>query len=202
MLHFTSRKSIIQTETHPVLFMLHGRGADENDLFGFADALDDRLSIYSLRAPFPYDWGGYTWFELFDDGRVDEKSFAHSEGQILEFISSLQSQKIFLFGFSMGAIMSYALALSRPGFCRGIACLSGFAPVQLENQYRLSALHNLHIFVSHGVNDPVIPISSARKTKQLLEPSAANVEYHEYPMGHEISPESFDDVVRWLSRLL
>ncbi|MFA6541620.1 MAG: alpha/beta fold hydrolase [Bacteroidota bacterium] len=190
------------TDSHPTLIMLHGRGADENDLFGFSRDLDNRLSIYSLRAPFEYEWGGYTWFNLFDDGTVDEASFDYSRNQILEFLSSLRSQKIFLFGFSMGAILSYALALTDPQRYSGIACLSGFAPLQLEKHYKLTDMHDLQIFISHGVNDPVIPISSARTTKHLLESSSARLHYHEYPMGHEISPQCFEDVNTWISSLL
>lgn len=202
MIYSISTIASAPTESHPVLVMLHGRGADENDLFGFSRDLDSRLSIYSLRAPFEYEWGGYTWFHLFDDGTVDETSFEQSKDQILEFLTTLRSQKIILFGFSMGAILSYALALTDPEQYSGIACLSGFAPLQLEKQYKLSELHNLQIFISHGINDPIIPITSARTTQHLLESTAARLHYHEYPMGHEISPQCFDDVKSWISSLL
>ncbi len=190
------------TKENPTLVMLHGRGSDERDLFSFSRQLNPQLEIFSLRAPFSYRWGGYTWFELFDDGSVDEKSFTESKTALQEFIFTLQSEKIILMGFSMGAIMSYALALTQPKTCNGIACLSGFAPAQLEQDYKLTELQNLDIFVSHGIADPIIPISFARKTKQLLQSSTARVTYNEYPMSHEISEECFADLTQWLHRLL
>ncbi len=182
--------------------MLHGRGADEHDLFGIKKYLDPRLTVYSLRAPYEFDWGGYAWFELFDDGTVDEESFLKSKNEILSFISTVQSKQLFLLGFSMGAIMSYAIALTQPKLCKGILALSGFAPVQLEKEYKLDELDGLSIFISHGTTDPVIPIASARKTKTLLDSSHARVTYNEYPVGHQISEQCITDIQGWIKRLL
>ncbi len=164
--------------------------------------LDPRLTIYSLRAPFEFEWGGYAWFDLFDDGTVDEQSFEHSRSEILAFLSTIEAKERYLLGFSMGAIMSYSIALTRPGTCKGIAALSGFAPLQLEREYRLDQLKDLRIFISHGVNDPVIPVASARRTNALLSASSADVEYREYAMGHQINDECLADLRRWFNDTL
>lgn len=185
-------------ESKSTLIMLHGRGADEHDLFGLKGSLDPRLDIYSLRGPNEFEWGGYAWFDLFEDGTVDEKSFVQSRIEILEFIQSLKTDKLFLLGFSMGAIMSYAIALTHPELCGGILALSGFAPMQLEKEYKLNELQDLHIFISHGINDPVIPVSSAKMTKELLLKSNAHVVYNEYPMAHQISDACLNDINSWL----
>ncbi len=182
--------------------MLHGRGADERDLFGLKDYFDPRLTIYSLRAPNKFGWGGYTWFDLYEDGTVDEESFLRSKNEILAFINTLHTHKLFLLGFSMGAIMSYSIVLTQPNLCKGILALSGFAPLQLEHEYKLNELQNLHIFISHGINDPVIPIFSARKTKELLQRSNANITYNEYRMAHQISEECLMDIKAWMAKLL
>jgi phospholipase/carboxylesterase len=182
--------------------MLHGRGSDEHDLFGLKERFDPRLNIYSLRAPFEYEWGGYAWFDLFEDGTVDENSFLRSRNEILTFISSLQTEKLFLLGFSMGAIMSYAVALARPNLCRGVLALSGFVPKQLEKECKLNELQSLNVFISHGVDDPVIPVSFARTTKELLSKSNAHVAYNEYRMAHQINEECLGDIKDWMQKLL
>ena len=202
MLHTIFHAAEQVAESTPALVMLHGRGADEHDLFGLKQFLDPRLDIYSLRAPYEYEWGGYSWFDLYEDGTVDEEGFLRSQTEILSFISTLKTKKLFLLGFSMGAIMSYAVALTRPGICTGIAALSGFAPVQLENEYRLSELQDLHIFISHGINDPVIPVASARRTKELLSSSNAHVSYREYPMAHQIDDTCLADLGAWIRILI
>jgi phospholipase/carboxylesterase len=201
-LHFIHKPASQHTLDNPTIVMLHGRGADEGDLFGFSQRLDERFSIYSLRAPYDYEWGGFSWFELFDDGSVDEESFQKSRAEILNFISGIKSQKIFLFGFSMGTIMSYAIGLTEPSICSGMVCMSGFAPLQIEKEYRLTELQHLHIFASHGITDQVIPVASARETQELLRRSNAVVTYKEYRMGHEISEECFADVSGWLIQQL
>ncbi|MDD8017125.1 MAG: dienelactone hydrolase family protein [Bacteroidota bacterium] len=192
----------ISSPENPTLVMLHGRGSDENDLFGLANQFDKRLTIYSLRAPFEFDFGGFTWFELFDDGTVDDKSFEQSTKAIVQFLYQLKTQQLYLMGFSMGAIMSYSLALAQPELCNGIICCSGFAPLQLEHQYKLQELLNLHIFASHGINDQLIPIASARKTKELLSQSNANFTYHEYPMAHQINEKCLLDIKEWMDQRL
>ncbi len=182
--------------------MLHGRGSDEHDLFGLKESLDPRLNIYSLRAPFEFEWGGYAWFDMSEDGSVDEKSFLQSKAEILAFIETIKTDRLFLLGFSMGAIMSYSLALTTPTLCNGILALSGFAPKQLETEYRLSELENLNIFISHGINDQVIPVSAARKTRALLSASNAQITYNEYQMAHQINNECLIDAGSWLGKLL
>ena len=47
----------------PLLVLLHGRGADEYDLIDLADALPKTFAYASLRAPYPVEGGGYTWYE-------------------------------------------------------------------------------------------------------------------------------------------
>lgn len=202
MLKYLHASAQQQTPHTPTLIMLHGRGADEYDLFGLKKYLDPWLELYSLRAPYEFPWGGFTWFELFDDGAVDEESFRHSRNELLSFIASVKTKELYLLGFSMGAIMSYSIALTQPNLCKGIACLSGFAPLQLEHEYKLNELQNLHIFISHGINDPVIPISSARRTRELLSRSNAHVTYNEYPFGHQIGEQCLADVLAWFKMVL
>lgn len=202
MLHSLHHPAAQLTEQKPALILLHGRGADEHDLFGLKSRLDPRLDIYSLRAPYEFDWGGYAWFDLFDDGTVDEKSFSRSKTEIHSFIASLNTKHIYLLGFSMGAIMSYALALTQPALCKGVVALSGFAPLQLENEYRLDELHDLHIFIAHGTKDPVIPVASARKTKELLSRSSAIVSYHEFDSGHQINEQCVREMSEWLTAII
>lgn len=194
----TSIHHIPSTPASATIVMLHGRGADEHDLFGLKGYLDPSLEIHSLRAPYEFEWGGYAWFDLFPDGSVDLESVTHSKQEITTFLDTLNSERIFILGFSMGAIMAYAIALTEPKRCSGIIALSGFAPVQLEQEYRLNDLNGLPIFISHGINDPIIPVTEARRTRALLEGSTASVTYREYPMAHQIDDACLSDINTWL----
>ena len=47
-----------------VIFLLHGYGSNENDLFSIGNFLDDNQFIISLRAPIELFDNGYGWFNL------------------------------------------------------------------------------------------------------------------------------------------
>ena len=63
---------------HPALILLHGMGADEEDLIGLVPELDDRLMVLSVRAPFPFPSGGYTWYSFGEIASPDPVTFADS----------------------------------------------------------------------------------------------------------------------------
>ena len=117
-----------QTEgASPCLLLLHGRGADENDLLGLADYLDERLFIITVRAPFEFQFGGgFTWYDILDVGTPEPKMFEKSYRRLTQFFADLKTgypidpSAIFLLGFSMGTIMSYAFTLTNPGSVKGV----------------------------------------------------------------------------------
>jgi len=192
----------------PAVILLHGRGADENDLLGLAQYFDDRLAVFSIRAPYPFEFGGYTYFELSDDRAADPVMFMESYRRLIKFadgiasLSEIDAGKIFLLGFSMGTIMAYALSLTHPEKFAGVVAQSGFIRDHPELEFKWKSLSNCPFIITHGVNDPVIPVSAARKAKALFSKSNAQFVYNEYPMGHEISGESLADVCAWLQKRL
>jgi phospholipase/carboxylesterase len=194
----------------PAVILLHGRGTNEDDLLGLADYLDPRLFIISARAPFRFDEGGnsYTWFGLQEIGKPDPQQFSDAYGFLLRFIEDVKAgypvdpTNVFLLGFSMGSIMSFAVGLTRPGTVRGIVAHSGYIPETVSLQFAWRELAALSLFVAHGIHDPVIPIEKARRAHELLSKTSADLTYREYPIPHTISEESLADLSRWLQKKL
>ncbi len=192
------------TEKSPAIILLHGRGSDEQDLFSLSPYLDERLHIYSIQAPYKFEFSGYTWFDLNMDGSIEIKRFEKSYLLLKECIDEIRnlpaidSNKIFLLGFSMGAMMSYMLALTQPEKFSGVIAHSGFVPEQLPLHYQWNASKSPSFFITHGIDDPVIPISFARNTKKLFEKSSIDFLYKEYSMGHQINEECLADAMQWL----
>jgi phospholipase/carboxylesterase len=110
--------------------------------------------------------------------------------------------RVFLLGFSMGSIMSYAVALTKPALVRGIVAHSGYIPEHASLQFSWTQLASLSVFVAHGLHDPIIPIQKARRTRELLLQTGADLTYKEYPIGHTISEESLSDLSQWLEKKL
>ncbi|MFN0157221.1 MAG: alpha/beta hydrolase [Bacteroidota bacterium] len=196
-------------EKHPTIIMLHGRGADEEDLPGLADYLDDRMLVISPRAPYPFSFGGgYMWYEFNGVGSPDPTMFRTSHDKLQTFVSDCLAQypidpkRLYLLGFSMGTVMSHALALTQPELFRGVIANSGYVAEGTMLTYHWDKLGHMDVFVAHGTQDPVIPIQFGRRTHELYAGSLARLTYNEYPIGHQISQEELDDMARWLSQSL
>ncbi len=50
----------------------------------------------------------------------------------------------------------------------------------------------------HGRQDPVVPIEMGREAREVLGAAGYTVEWHEYPMQHEVCEEELDEISRWL----
>jgi phospholipase/carboxylesterase len=208
---YTSRPPQIQLHSKaPALILLHGRGADENDLMGLAEYFDERLYVISVRAPYQWMHGpGFTWFEIEDIGSPDPAMFAESYAKLIRFLHDVPKffpvdhTKIILCGFSMGAMMSYVVALHEPELVNGVMALSGLIPGStIKSGYELDKLEKKHFFIAHGVHDSVIPVSFGRKARDILTGASADVTYREYEMDHQISEETLNDMIKWIANLL
>ena len=121
-----------------LLVLHHGRGTDENDLLGLADALDPerRLRVVSARGPLTVPgWPGFHWYVVPRVGYPDRASFDAAREALAELHDGLWEEfgigpeRTVLGGFSMGAVMSHAMAWSedRPAVA-GVLAFSGFVP--------------------------------------------------------------------------
>jgi phospholipase/carboxylesterase len=180
------------------LVLLHGRGADEHDLFPLLDALDPerRLAGYTPRAPLSLPPGGAHWYVVPRVGYPDPETFAAGFGALAEWFDALPfaADEVVLGGFSQGAVMSYALGLGvgrpRP---RRLAAFSGFIPT-VEGWELDIATPFPPISIAHGTYDPVIPVEFGRAARDELEAAGAEVWYRESPIEHSIDPRVVDEV--------
>jgi phospholipase/carboxylesterase len=191
----------------PALILLHGRGTDEQDLLGLAHFFDPRFLVYSLRAPFRFPFGGYAWFEAdnIEQWSMDQLQISHKYCMhFCEFLvrtEPVDPSKIFLFGFSMGAMMALDLAAREEGRFAGVVAHSGFYMPQEKLPQNFGSRTG-PIFLAHGTEDPVVPVELARSTFAFLQKQNVPVSCREYPMEHGISEESLQDAARWLQQQL
>lgn len=193
---------------YPTIILLHGRGSNEQDLLGLAPYLDPRFFLIAPRAPLAFPYGGYTWYSMQQVGEPEPDEFTRSYEQLSRFIDEVKEQypvdpeQLFLLGFSMGTVMSFSIALTRPDQIRGVVAHSGYIPEHSSLAFRWDALQKTGFFVAHGVEDPVIPIRFGRRSNELLQQANADLTYREYPIGHHVSDESVHDLSTWLRQCL
>lgn len=197
-------------EKSPLLLLLHGIGSHEEDLFGLAPYLDRRFFIASCRAPVALSYGGFAWFELFFTPQGISLNFEQAESSrqvLLKFIDELidkhdlDAEKVFLCGFSQGAIMSYAVALTEPEKIAAVAAMSGrVVPEIMPDLAAPERLKDFPFLVVHGTLDSVLSIEDGRAAKDFLEKLPVKLDYREYEMAHQVSEESLADVAEWLRK--
>jgi len=191
-------------EPHSCLLLLHGRGSNEQDLFGLVPELPKQPLVISVRAPFPFPWGGYFWYDLSDQNHVPEpQTFNSSLDQLRSLLKELPSRypvdpaRVFLLGFSQGALMSGCITLAEPGLISATAMLSGYLPAEMPFEVDPAALAGKPLFLAHGTYDNVLPVVLGRQARLRLEDWQAAVEYHEYGMDHQVTMEELQDLNRW-----
>ncbi len=195
----------------PLLVLLHGVGADELDLLPVADALDPRLLTVSLRAPHEAEPMGYAWYALDwrtspPTPRVDQAEA--SRAALAAYLPELAAragadpERVFLFGFSQGAAMALAVALTRPELVRGVVVHSGRVLPFLSDPARRAApeaLARLDALVIHGTEDDVIPVEAGREVRALLAPLLGErLTYREHEAGHFVTSESARAAASWV----
>ena len=196
----------------PLLLLLHGIGSNEEDLFGLAPYLDERFLIVSARAPVVLGYGGYGWFQIeftpagmVADIEQAKRSLDVLPGFIDELVETYRADagRVYLAGFSQGAMMSLALLLARPELIAGVVAMSGRLPRQvLEREPDPEALAGKPVLITHGLYDQVLSVQNGRAARDYLSELPVELTYREYPMGHEVSAESLRDVTDWLTKAI
>jgi phospholipase/carboxylesterase len=196
----------------PLLVLLHGIGADEDDLFPLAAEVDDRLLVVSLRAPHGYG-PGWAWFRIdfHPGGRLvpdlpqARAALVHLTRWIEAVPSRLGSDpaRTFLLGFSQGAMMSLGVLGAIPERLAGVVALSGRTPEDLfEPTAGREAMARVPLLVAHGIADDVLPETEGRRLRDGFASLSRDFTYREFDVGHGITGPEVRLVAAWLAARL
>jgi phospholipase/carboxylesterase len=199
-----------ETDPLPMVVLLHGRGADMHDLADLAPMFDTpggcRFIFPNAPKPFePYPGmsAGWTWFEGWPPSH---ESLIDSRATLLQFVDEISARyptpdgKLVLAGFSQGAMMSLDAGLRTEKQLAGIIAMSGgLYDLDLPD---LKPKAGVPVLIAHGTADDVVPVNYARRARRVLEDAGFDVEFHEYPMAHQIAQEEAAAVQAFLARVL
>jgi phospholipase/carboxylesterase len=186
------------------LVLLHGRGADELDLWPLLDLLDPERRLVGLTpgAPLHLPPGGRHWYMVPRVGFPEPEGFRASYALLdaLPELTGVPWERTVVGGFSQGAVMAYALGLGagRPTPAAVVA-MSGFIPTVPSWEADLDR-PGLPVWVSHGRQDPIIPVELAREARARLEPSPVELTYRESDGGHYVEPAVMAELPAWVAR--
>jgi len=220
----------IEIETSPApshsVIWLHGLGADGNDFVPIVQQL--ALPDFGIRFIFPHAPmmpvtinGGFVmraWYDILNASLTpgqedkpkpeDEPGMRGSENVIRQFLDKevargIPASRIILAGFSQGGAMALHTGLRYPHKLAGIMALSAYLPLASKlSQERDPENQHTSIFMAHGSIDNVVPMSLATRSQAHLGQLGYNVEWHDYPMMHEVCREELDDIGNWMTKVL
>lgn len=196
----------------PLVIFLHGYGGNETNLISFTSLLPANYNYLSVRAPLKAYQEGYQWFNqrpdsAYYDGKTEDlKSSAQVLEQFIEQATrkyQTKPSKVFLVGFSQGAMMSYEVALRHPQLVGGFAALSGHMLPVLKAELKPDpARQKLAVFIGHGVVDTLIPVQGASDAEAYLKTQGIKVQYHAYAgLPHGANEAEVKDLGAWLEKV-
>lgn len=183
-----------------LVILLHGLGADGNDLIGLAPywaPLLPQAEFVSPNAPFPCDMAayGFQWFSAQDRSPPAVLAGVRAAAPMLDaFIDEalaereLKDRDMALVGFSQGTMMSLFVGLRRSQPAAGIVGYSGrlLAPELLASELRARP----RILLVHGSEDPLVSYASLAAAEAALSGAGLSVETLTCPgIGHSIDEE-------------
>lgn len=201
------------------LIILHGLGADGNDFVPIAEELQ-LDSIGPMRFIFPHAPvipvsinGGYrmrAWYDIlgFDaDSPQDEAGLRRSQAMVEAILArekerGIPAHRVVLAGFSQGCALALFTGLRHRERLAGIAGLSGYLPLATTAAEHADANRDVPIFLAHGTHDEVLTLDRGEASRDALEALGYPVEWHEYMMGHAVSPLELEEFNAWLVKVL
>ncbi|HUH12855.1 MAG TPA: alpha/beta hydrolase-fold protein [Longimicrobiales bacterium] len=212
MLDYDLHAPAVPREGAPLVVLLHGRGADKDDLAPLRRFLPDDAFLATPRAPFegaPWGYGpGWAWYRYVAEDRPEPASFSGGQEALDQLLDALPARlpvtpgPLIVGGFSQGGTASLAWALRHPGRAAGVAVLSGFLADHPDVRADPSTVADTAIFWGHGTVDPAIPFALARKGRAALRAAGAALTERDYPMGHGIEAGEMKDLREWLDGVL
>ena len=162
----------------------------------------------SPRGPFSLGPGSYEWFQITQIGKPDPARLADALTTLGTFIEEIianypvDKNKLYLLGFSQGSLVSMSYTLAKPQRVSGVVAQSGYIPHESGLQIDEAKIKGKPFILTHGIQDPLLPIDWARRSRDTLQKLEVSLEYYEFNMAHQVTEESLDVINIWLEKQL
>ncbi|MBE9053471.1 alpha/beta hydrolase [Nostocales cyanobacterium LEGE 11386] len=174
-----------------LIVALHGWGANAEDvasLLPFFNLPNYQFVFPNAPFPYPHSATGRAWYDLrmenIYEGLITSQQLLIDLLQSLESSTGVPLSRTILSGFSQGGAMTLDVGLKLP--LAGLIVMSGYLHPDVVTAAKSDLPPTL---IMHGRADQVVPLAAALKAREFVESLGVAVNYHEFDMGHEISPQ-------------
>lgn len=204
------------------IVVLHGLGADGSDFVPIAQAMD-LSAVGPVRFVFPSAPvqpvtinAGYemrAWYDIYPPGpdgtrREDGPGLRASQALVQQLIDrevqrGVPAERVVLMGFSQGCAMTLLAGVRAPQRLAGLVALSGYLPLAGSTAAERSpANRDTSVFMAHGDGDDIVVPARGEAARDALAALGQPVDWHHYPMGHEVCMDEVRDLNAWLVQRL
>lgn len=185
----------------PVLILLHGTGADENNLVPVAEAIAPDATVLSIRGNVSEN-GMNRYFKRHGEGQYDVEDLMQRGEELYQFIEEKSEELDFslddvvLFGFSNGSNIGINMLLLEEAKFNKAMLYAPMYPVDIKEGPDLS---DADIFLSMGENDPIVSRAESENVMDIFKSRGANIE-EVWVNSHEINGDNLQAGKEWLEK--
>ncbi len=201
------------------IIWLHGLGADGYDFLPIVEQLN-LPAENSIHFIFPHapvrpvtlnqGISMNAWYDIRElslHAQEDKQGIIDSmtavENLITCQLGHIDPQRVLLAGFSQGGALALHTVLHGSILLGGTIALSTYLPLRaLATQASEKRLVHTEIFMAHGTQDEILPFEIGHLSKDILLNIGANIDWHEYPMGHQLCDAQIEDIRKWILQRL
>ncbi|RWM11735.1 MAG: alpha/beta hydrolase [Mesorhizobium sp.] len=183
----------------PLLFVLHGTGADENQLLGFGRELLPSATIISPRGDVS-EHGAARFFRRTGEGVYDMNDLARAASKMARFVrahvEAAKPSAVFGLGYSNGANILASVVFEEPTLFDASALMHPLIPFEPKVQ---GSLAGRHMLITAGRRDPICPPNLTSRLEAYLRADGADVTVEWHDGGHEVRPNEIEAVRRFFA---
>lgn len=187
---------------------LHGAGGDPVDFMRSFKLVGGDFIFATLAGPYTNSvtpGPGYFWYNrLLTDSTLSNRMTDLAVDYIAKAVRDLKKKcpvdKVFLVGFSQGAMISYEAGIRKSDIINGIICFGG---ILYENRFAakdFEAGKKLRVFIAHGFSDAAVPFADGEKARDLLRGDGYDVTFISFEGGHFVPASVLAEALKWVDK--
>jgi phospholipase/carboxylesterase len=182
------------------LLLLHGTGADENDLIPLGLRISPGAALISPRGKV-LEQGMPRFFRRVGEGVFDIEDLKARTHELADFVEKARATyglaAPIALGFSNGANIAWSLLLSQPQSLAGAILIRAMLPFEPDS---VPPLDGKPVLMLSGTADPIISAEQRDRLAKTLKAAGAGLQYELLPAGHRLTQQDVAIAADWLAR--
>jgi phospholipase/carboxylesterase len=196
-----ARKLVTGGKAFTTFLLLHGTGGNEQDLIPLVYEIDKSAAILSPRGKVLENGVAPRFFRRLAEGVFDIEDLKFRTNELADFVNDASKvyefdlQRTIAVGYSNGANIAASMLLLRPEILSSAILFRAMVPLVPQTMPNLS---DKHIFMSSGLDDPIVSRQEAKKLFGLFKKAGANISLSWQESGHELIMAEIREAREWL----